>query len=112
MYEDKKLTSHVIYRTHIFVFNSLGGKHAQAVKRLSRYLRMEAKHKKGLEISGEVEGIDTQVQFLFCFPVTPIKPSSQVPRQPNSYDCGIYLLHFVQTFMSDAKKYVNIILVC
>jgi hypothetical protein len=42
----------------------------------------------------------------------PIKPSSQVPHQPNSYDCGIYLLHFVQTFMSDAKKYANVILVC
>ncbi len=67
MYEDKKLTSHVVYRTHIFVFDSLAGEHAQAVERLSRYLRMEAKHKKGLEILGEVEGIDAQVQF-FLFP--------------------------------------------
>ena len=79
---------------------------------MSRYLRAEAKHKKGLEILGEVEVMDAKVQFSFRFPVNPIKLSSQVPRQLNSYDCGIYLLHFVETFMSDATKYVNVILVC
>jgi len=90
----------------------LAGERAQAAQQLSRYLRAEAKHKKGLDILGEVEGIDAKVQFRFRFSVSPIKPSSQVPRQLNSYDCGIYLLHFVQTFISDATKYVNVILVC
>ncbi len=41
-----------------------------------------------------------------------ITASSQVPSQPNSYDCGIYHLYFVQTFMSDEKKSANVILVC
>ncbi|KAF7292794.1 ULP-PROTEASE domain-containing protein [Mycena indigotica] len=32
-----------------------------------------------------------------------------VPQQPNSCDCGLYLLHFVQTFFEDPDKYANII---
>ncbi|KAA1479128.1 cysteine proteinase [Dentipellis sp. KUC8613] len=27
----------------------------------------------------------------------------EVPRQPNTYDCGVYLLHFVKTFMRDPE---------
>ncbi len=38
-------------RTYIFTFDSLGGKHPAAANNLSRYLQMEAKDKKGLDIS-------------------------------------------------------------
>lgn len=33
----------------------------------------------------------------------------QVPVQPNFCDCGIYLLHFAQTFMSDPDNYCSTI---
>jgi len=35
----------------------------------------------------------------------------QVPTQPNYCDCGVYLLHFAETFMKDPKKYCEMILV-
>jgi len=36
--------------------------------------------------------------------------SAPVPCQTNFCDCGIYLLHFAQTFMTEPRKYANIIL--
>jgi len=71
----------------------LGGRHPQAIKKLSAYLRMEAKDKKGVDTTGTMEG-----------------KIAVVPKQTNLCDCGIYLLHFAQTFMSDPMKYANIIL--
>ncbi len=29
----------------------------------------------------------------------------QVPQQRNSYDCGIFLLHFAEIFMSEPSRY-------
>jgi len=72
---------------------------------------MEAKYKKGVNVPGQVDGKTAPVQFLVLLPVPAVKPGTQMPLQPNSYDCGIYLLHFVQTFMSDPIKYANIIIV-
>ena len=72
---------------------------------------MEAKYKKGVDVPGKVDGKTALIQFLFLFPVPAIKPGTQVPLQPNSYDCGIYLLHFVETFMNDPIKYADTILV-
>ena len=40
-----------------------------------------------------------------------LKPGTQVPIQPNTYDCGVYLLHFAKTFMTDPKKYAKMIMV-
>ena len=34
-----------------------------------------------------------------------------MPSQPNSWDCGIYLLHLAQTFMSNPVHYRSMILV-
>jgi len=72
---------------------------------------MEAKYKKGVDIPGKVNGKTASLQFLFLFPVPAVKPSTQVSLQLNLYDCGIYLLHFVQMFTSDPIKYANTILV-
>ena len=88
----------------------MAGEHSETFKRLAGYLKMEAKTKKGLEDPGEVEGITTRVRFRCPFRmITKLGP--QVPQQPNSWDCGIYLLHYAQTFVEDAKQFVNIILV-
>lgn len=36
---------------------------------------------------------------------------AQVPPQPNYCDCGVYLLHFVEQFMSDPETFSQQILV-
>jgi hypothetical protein len=56
-------TTNSFYRTYIFIFDSLGGQHDEAIGHLSSYLQMEAKQKKGLEIPG-IAGISARVQ---CF---------------------------------------------
>jgi len=55
---------------------------------LTKYLQMEAKDKKGIENTS-----------------TPVYKHAFVPGQPNFCDCGLYLLHFVETFMSDPEGY-------
>ena len=37
--------------------------------------------------------------------------TSQVPRQRNDFDCGIYLLHFVETFMKCPEEFSETIIV-
>lgn len=81
-------------RTLIFTFDSLGSDHKAAVRTLSKYLQLEAKDKKGRENTSEAMG----------------RPAF-VPYQPNYCDCGIYVLHFVQRFMSDPEMYTRLILV-
>jgi Ulp1 family protease len=81
-------------KTYIFTFDSLSSKHPQAVKRLSKYLLMEARDKKQL-----AEETLTEPKGMQAF----------VPRQDNYCDCGIYLLHFAKTFMKDPKLSSEII---
>lgn len=80
-------------QTRIFILDSLGTRHPQAAKVLRLYLEMEAKDKKQVEITRE-----------------PISKNAQVPIQPNFCDCGIYLLHFVQTLMKDPERFNRIML--
>jgi len=80
-------------RTYIFTFDSLGSRHPAAVSNLSAYLQLEAKDKKGLDSPSE-----------------PVGKQAIVPFQPNYCDCGIYVLHFVQVFMTDPVRYMNLIL--
>jgi hypothetical protein len=80
-------------RTYILTFDSLGGRHPQAVKRLSAYLQMEAVDKKKTINTSDAVG-----------------KTVLVPAQPNFCDCGIYLLHLAETFMSDPVHYRRMIL--
>ncbi|KAH7914279.1 hypothetical protein BJ138DRAFT_1098802 [Hygrophoropsis aurantiaca] len=80
--------------THIFTLDSLGGRHPQAIKVLKHYLKMEAKDKKNLEPD--------------CTRAAAYK-QALVPTQPNYCDCGVYLLHFVETFMSNPTRFSNLI---
>jgi len=90
--EPEQATEHP--RTYIYTLDSLASKHPQAVKRLSRYLLMEAHDKKQLAEDALTE---------------PKGMQAIVPHQPNYCDCGIYLLHFVKTFMKDPKTSSDII---
>ncbi|KAH8998537.1 hypothetical protein EDB92DRAFT_1181303 [Lactarius akahatsu] len=81
-------------QTYIFTFDSLSSKHPQAVKRLGKYLLMEAHDKKQRDE-------DTLIE--------PKGMQAHVPHQPNHCDCGVYLLHFAKTFMKDPKLSSEII---
>lgn len=79
-------------QTYILTLDSLGSKHPQAIKVLKHYLAREAKDKRGFD---EVrDAIGKQVH---------------VPTQPNSWDCGIYLLHLTKVFMSNPEHHFHII---
>ncbi|PBK74718.1 cysteine proteinase [Armillaria solidipes] len=78
--------------TYIFTMDSLGSRHPRVISVLGNYLRLEAVDKKGIEASSK-----------------PIGKQALVPVQPNFCDCGIYLVHFAQTFMSDPARYCSII---
>ncbi|KAF8073873.1 hypothetical protein FPV67DRAFT_772567 [Lyophyllum atratum] len=79
-------------KTYIFTFDSLGSKHPQAIKQLSRYLKKEAHDKLKKTETSDAQG-----------------KQALVPVQPNFCDCGLYLLHFAETFMSDPLRYCQII---
>ncbi|KAJ7643968.1 hypothetical protein FB45DRAFT_896539 [Roridomyces roridus] len=81
--------------TYIFTLDSLGGRHPKVVKVLGQYLRQEAQEKRGIPSEQ-------------CS--SPTGKTAQVPHQPNFCDCGIYLLHLAQTFISDPDRYCKIIL--
>ncbi|KAH7920480.1 hypothetical protein BV22DRAFT_801106 [Leucogyrophana mollusca] len=80
--------------THIFTLDSLGAKHPQAIRILRNYLKMEAKDKKGIEPENTREAAGRQ---------------ALVPAQPNFCDCGVYLLHFAKTFMTDPLRFYTTI---
>lgn len=78
-------------RTWIFCFDSLGSKHPRALKKLNDYLRAEAEDKKGVK---DADHALTKMALPLY--------------QPNFCDCGLYLLHFATTFLSDPEKYMKI----
>lgn len=79
-------------QTYIFTLDSLGSRHTQVVKVLKFYLSREAKDKRGFD---EVrDSIGKQVQ---------------VPVQPNTWDCGVYLLHLTKVFMNNPEHYFRLI---
>ncbi|EIN12536.1 hypothetical protein PUNSTDRAFT_97302 [Punctularia strigosozonata HHB-11173 SS5] len=78
--------------TSIFIFDSLRSAHPKAVRILSRYLELEARDKKQIENTSK-----------------PRAQVAQVPVQPNSCDCGVYLLHFAKTFMEDPERFAALI---
>lgn len=82
-------------KTWIFTFDSLGSKHPAAIANLKNYLQLEAQDKKALD------------------PANTTPPEGKlalVPAQPNFCDCGVYLIHFVQAFMKDPKRAIDLIL--
>ncbi|KAG0704265.1 hypothetical protein DFH29DRAFT_873884 [Suillus ampliporus] len=85
-------TSNESLRTWIFTLDSLGSRHPQAQKVLRYWLKAEAKDKRQQE---EVRMAEVKL--------------AQVPSQPNFADCGIYLLHFAKTFLSNPIHYFDLI---
>ncbi|KAF8881125.1 hypothetical protein BD779DRAFT_1675609 [Infundibulicybe gibba] len=80
--------------TYILTLDSMNWGHPSVVTNLTQYLRKEAAAK-GLRWRGSA-----------C----PQAKKAMVPSQGNSYDCGVYLLHFAKVFMSDPEKYYGLIM--
>ncbi|KAJ3168930.1 hypothetical protein HDU88_001257 [Geranomyces variabilis] len=78
---------------HIIILDSLENKHPGSIKRLKQYLVCEAMSKRNTEIDPkQIMGIH-----------------AKVPQQPNFCDCGVYLSYYVEVFLRDPLKYLNII---
>ncbi|TFK27998.1 cysteine proteinase [Coprinopsis marcescibilis] len=75
--------------TYIFTLDSLGAAHKHATAQLGKYLQHEARHKKNAN----------------AFHVKVLGRQVLVPMQPNYCDCGLYLLHLAQTFVSNPQFY-------
>ncbi|GAA6015130.1 hypothetical protein JCM10207_003612 [Rhodosporidiobolus poonsookiae] len=79
----------------ILTFDSLGSGHPAVVKKLAEYLVSEAKSK----LKRTEDDIDPSVIEGFRV---------DVPQQPNFCDCGLYLLHFVEQFLTNPDYYLNL----
>lgn len=77
-------------RAYIFSLDSLGTAHPKALGRIASYLKFEAKAKRGVEN-----------------PSDPIMRKLQVPVQPNYSDCGLYLLHLTQVFLTNPDQLIR-----
>ncbi|KAH6911437.1 hypothetical protein BKA70DRAFT_1267653 [Coprinopsis sp. MPI-PUGE-AT-0042] len=75
----------------ILVLDSLNGEHEHTIHQLEQYLISEAMAKLG--VVADRSRITNSV--------------AKVPEQPNMTDCGLYLLHFLRTFMSDPHRYIK-----
>ncbi|KAI8093251.1 uncharacterized protein BX664DRAFT_329292 [Halteromyces radiatus] len=80
---------------HIFVLDSLGGRQKKCTMNINDYLAQEAASRLHVE------------------PTEFIKPRfhyASVPRQDNSCDCGVFLLHFVDQFLNSPQSFIDILL--
>nr|KAJ3423283.1 hypothetical protein HK105_006660 [Polyrhizophydium stewartii] len=74
--------------------NSLGGANKSAIATLKRYLVHEARNRQGAMIDiADIGGIN-----------------ARVPIQPNTCDCGMYVLENVERFFAEPEKYLRHIL--
>ena len=73
------------------ILDSLGLHRLRTISSLKKYLVMEAKHKLNLDISEKkITGIHVKA-----------------PLQPNHCDCGVYVLHNIETFLKTPNKYLR-----
>ncbi|KAK9478118.1 hypothetical protein V1514DRAFT_281704 [Lipomyces japonicus] len=77
----------------IFVFDSLKLRHNSIFKPLREYLVAEAQEKRGLTLSVE--------QIKARYGVAPI--------QPNYCDCGVFVLHYVEQFLSRPDAFLPLL---
>ena len=62
------VSSHFFFSTRIYTFDSLGSKHPQAIRRLGKYLQMEAADKKGTTDTTAPTGTNARVsRQLACY---------------------------------------------
>lgn len=80
------------------------------------YLREEARVRRGMQLPREAmlqhvhaanaSATIGSARFLLT------KICVQIPKQTNHSDCGVYLLKYVEKFLSDPERYLKEMLVC
>src|SRR5271170_6125602 len=93
-------------RTWLLSFDSLGTKHPSVFIALRRYLALEAKHKKGIDV-GELPKTQQAKVPVGC-PMHEIECPVNVfqsPVQPNYCDCGVYLIQTAEIFLGRADDF-------
>ncbi|KAJ6585193.1 hypothetical protein B0H19DRAFT_1368602 [Mycena capillaripes] len=81
--------------TYVFTLDSLGSRHPKVTNVLAQYLKFEAQERKGIPLEMSRKAIGK---------------IALVPHQPNFCDCGIYLLHLAETFISNPVFYHDLII--
>ncbi|KAG8919006.1 hypothetical protein FRC01_001528, partial [Tulasnella sp. 417] len=81
-------------QTYIFILDSLGSKHPSVFSTLREWLFLEAQDKRKEEIPKSANN----GKYV------------KVPYQPNHVDCGVYLLHFAETFIAKADQIISLTL--
>jgi sentrin-specific protease 7 len=82
-------------QTRILTLDSMGGRHSPTCTKLRDYLVEEITAKKGVRISPPA-ALGLTVRNL--------------PRQQNDYDCGIFLLNYVEEFLNDPDGFYRKVL--
>jgi hypothetical protein len=79
----------------IFLLDSLGNRHPKSFQCLQQYLAAEARERMNVDLDRD------GCKPLSCY--------GKVPRQRNYCDCGVYLLHYAEVFLSDPRKYLTLL---
>ncbi|KAK4689830.1 hypothetical protein P7C73_g295, partial [Tremellales sp. Uapishka_1] len=79
--------------TYVLTFDSLGSVHPSVSTCLNRWLAWEARDKRGIDYT----------------PTDAIYRDARVPLQTNFSDCGVYLMHYVRTFLEDAESVLKFV---
>lgn len=98
-------------RPAIIILDSMGfgnSSRPTTIKNLREYLAAEALTKRSLEIQKEdIDATYAKVRDLVSCWFQLLTQISQAPNQNNWYDCGLYLLHYVERFFEQPKEFVT-----
>lgn len=75
----------------VITLDSFGTHHPKVVRNLKDYLIAEAQQKRGMQLCGG------DLQDL---------AGEGLPKQTNLYDCGVYLIEYVEKFAQDPRKFI------
>ncbi|KAI7731996.1 hypothetical protein M8C21_030184 [Ambrosia artemisiifolia] len=77
--------------------DSIRGSHSGLKDLIQSYLKEEWKGRRLQEASEDISSRFDNIRFI----------SLELPQQPNSFDCGLFLLHYVELFLEQAPIYFN-----
>ena len=84
------------FNPFIMVLDSLGGSHSSAVSRIRSYLTFEYIAKRKIPKNFGKEKMSEK--------------HPPIPLQPNSFDCGLFLLHYVELIFKDPEVFLGAML--
>ena len=84
------------YNPFIMVLDSLGGSHSTAISKIRQYLSFEHLEKRKLPLNFGKEKMGEK--------------HPPIPYQPNSCDCGLFLLHYVELIFKDPEVFLGAML--